>query len=220
MTANNPRRRLDDCGGPTKKGTPCKRPAGWGTEHVGFGHCKLHFGNTESHVAKAQGEQARTAAQLLGKPEATDPFRSLQSLELEAKGYVNYFREKVCALDPDAVFVSPTSILRRPLDMGSKGEDATVIVEEITSGPEELHVFWKEHKKAMEELRKISKTMFDVGLAAQLARMNPEIGAAILAVNRGVLEDLGIEVDSRVREVIRKRLMAQHFDADATSEEV
>ena len=33
------------CGAKTRKGTPCKRPVGWGTEHIGEGRCKLHGGN-------------------------------------------------------------------------------------------------------------------------------------------------------------------------------
>ena len=36
------------CGAKTKgKGTPCKRPAGWGTKHVGEGRCKLHGGASD-----------------------------------------------------------------------------------------------------------------------------------------------------------------------------
>lgn len=32
------------CGAKTRKGTPCRRPAGWGTSHPGTGRCKLHGG--------------------------------------------------------------------------------------------------------------------------------------------------------------------------------
>ncbi len=32
------------CGAKTRGGTPCRRPAGWGTEHPGEGRCKLHGG--------------------------------------------------------------------------------------------------------------------------------------------------------------------------------
>ena len=32
------------CGAKTRAGTPCKRPSGWGTDHVGEGRCKLHGG--------------------------------------------------------------------------------------------------------------------------------------------------------------------------------
>jgi hypothetical protein len=31
---------------PTVPGERCRRPAGWGTDHVGFGRCKLHGGAT------------------------------------------------------------------------------------------------------------------------------------------------------------------------------
>jgi hypothetical protein len=33
------------CNAKTRSGTPCQRPAGWGTQHVGNGRCKLHGGN-------------------------------------------------------------------------------------------------------------------------------------------------------------------------------
>lgn len=35
------------CGGRTKRGTPCKRRAGQGTDHPNVGHCVLHDGQVE-----------------------------------------------------------------------------------------------------------------------------------------------------------------------------
>mgnify|MGYP001172356705 FL=1 len=32
------------CGAKTRAGTPCRKPAGWGTDHPGDGRCKLHAG--------------------------------------------------------------------------------------------------------------------------------------------------------------------------------
>lgn len=34
------------CGAKTRAGTPCKQLAGWGTDHVGEGRCKLHGGKS------------------------------------------------------------------------------------------------------------------------------------------------------------------------------
>lgn len=34
------------CGAKTRAGTPCKQKAGWGTDHVGTGRCKLHGGKS------------------------------------------------------------------------------------------------------------------------------------------------------------------------------
>ena len=36
---------MKQCGAKTRAGTPCKQKAGWGTDHVGQGRCKLHGGN-------------------------------------------------------------------------------------------------------------------------------------------------------------------------------
>ena len=38
--------KLPLCGAKTCAGTPCRRPAGWGTDHVGEGRCKLHGGRS------------------------------------------------------------------------------------------------------------------------------------------------------------------------------
>lgn len=32
------------CGARNRAGNPCRQPAGWGTDHVGSGRCKLHGG--------------------------------------------------------------------------------------------------------------------------------------------------------------------------------
>src|SRR5689334_21056250 len=47
MTAPKPGKSLDGtrCGRKTKSGGRCTQPAGWGTDHVGSGACKLHGGN-------------------------------------------------------------------------------------------------------------------------------------------------------------------------------
>jgi len=39
-------------------GTFCKRPAGWGTSHVGFGSCKLHGGCAPGPVKHAEKQRA------------------------------------------------------------------------------------------------------------------------------------------------------------------
>lgn len=37
---------MTTCGAKTRSGTPCRRPAGWGTDHPSQGRCKLHGGAT------------------------------------------------------------------------------------------------------------------------------------------------------------------------------
>jgi hypothetical protein len=46
------------CGGRTRAGGTCRRESGWGTDHVGFGRCKLHGGCT---IAENTGERLASA---------------------------------------------------------------------------------------------------------------------------------------------------------------
>lgn len=212
--------RYDDkkhCGGKTRSGGKCTQAKGWGTNHAGFGSCKLHGGMTESGIKSAQLTAAVHLADLLGAPVATNPFDSIKRLEAEAAGYVEFFRREVERIDPDCHFVRPTSILRRPLNEGKEGEDPSIEVEEITEAPMDLHIAIKAHEKAMENLRKISKTAFDVDLADRLARMQEQDSQMLVLLARGIVLGLGHKLDDElVQKVVRKQLEA----VDATAEEM
>ena len=56
--------RLPRCGAKRKQGdgTPCQKEAGWGTDHLGFGPCRVHGGSTASHRKAASQEMARAMA--------------------------------------------------------------------------------------------------------------------------------------------------------------
>lgn len=44
------------CGAKTRKGWPCRRPAGWGTNHPGRGRCKLHGGASPGALVTGEYE--------------------------------------------------------------------------------------------------------------------------------------------------------------------
>jgi hypothetical protein len=50
------------CGARTRRGSECGRPSGWGTDHVGFGYCKLHGGCTPQ--GKTYGARLKALAEL------------------------------------------------------------------------------------------------------------------------------------------------------------
>ena len=204
------------CWGRTKSGGNCKRPKGWGTDHPGFGRCKFHLGSTINGRKAGQLEAASSMARLLSAPVATNPYDSIKQLEAEAAGYVEYFRRQVQALDPDAIFVRPTSILRRPLKEEKGEENPHVEVEEVTEMPVDLHIAIKAHRQAMEDLRKISKTAFDVNLADRLAKMQEQDAQVLMMAVRGIVVALGHKLeDAEVQGIVRKYLTA----IDATYEE-
>src|SRR5215208_1617092 len=59
----------ETCGANRGEGRPrCRMPAGWGTDHVGYGQCKYHGGRMRSNrVASAKAELAAvTGSQFMG----------------------------------------------------------------------------------------------------------------------------------------------------------
>jgi hypothetical protein len=204
------------CGGKKRNGGKCTRPKGWGTNHAGYGNCKLHFGATESNNKAAQLEAANHAALTLGTAVDTNPFDSLMMIEAEARGYVEYFRRQVQALDPDMVYVRPQSVLRRPLDEGKDGENPGVEVEEIREAPAELNICIKAHRQAMEDLRRIAKTNSDAEIAERIVRMQEEQASLYADFARGLVRALGLSLDAKTIPIVQKQLRA----IDSTAEEV
>jgi len=45
----------ENCGATNRQDEPCGLPAGWGTDHVGDGRCKLHGGNAGAPKGEANG---------------------------------------------------------------------------------------------------------------------------------------------------------------------
>lgn len=89
------------CNGRRRQGDEpslCRRPAGWGTDHVGTGRCKLHGGKTKTHVKSAQKAEAKKAARTLGLPVEIDPAEALLQEVWRSQGHVVWYGEVVAQL--------------------------------------------------------------------------------------------------------------------------
>jgi hypothetical protein len=88
------------CGGKKHQGEgTCTRPAGWGTDHPGYGRCKLHGGSVPSgrKAALEQKLQAQAAAELarLDVAPVTNALAELQVLAGQAVQWKNMMAGKV-----------------------------------------------------------------------------------------------------------------------------
>lgn len=72
------------CGAKGKQsGQPCKRPAGWGTDHPGSGKCKLHGGSTPAPTGRYASIARPRVQELLKKFEADpDPLNLLPEVQV------------------------------------------------------------------------------------------------------------------------------------------
>lgn len=96
---DGPKVGIGTCGAATRSGGKCRRPAGWGTDHVGAGRCKLHTGSTRNGRTSAAREQAAAEAAKLGVAIETDPFEALEAVVAILSGQVSYLQGKVADLE-------------------------------------------------------------------------------------------------------------------------
>lgn len=82
----------------------CEAPAGRGTNHVGYGVCKMHLGNSEDYLKgiARQWAEGRALSMLdkLGSPDPIEhPVLELIALASERKAWLNILRDQVMELD-------------------------------------------------------------------------------------------------------------------------
>ena len=95
---------LPRCGARKRQGEgTCAQPAGWGTDHVGEGSCKLHGGATRRQASGAARVLARREAEdavlRLGFEAVTDPYGALQQLAGELSAVKDWLRGQVERLE-------------------------------------------------------------------------------------------------------------------------
>lgn len=81
----------------------CHRPKGWGTDHPGFGTCKLHGGKAPGHRVKAQREMAAAASATYGLPIVIDAHTALLQEIHRTQGHVTWLGAVVATIDQDGL---------------------------------------------------------------------------------------------------------------------
>lgn len=159
------------CGGGTKSGGKCRRPAGWGTDHVGAGRCKLHFGNTRTAVVASANElvtlRARDALAKLGEPvPLLRPVARLQLLAGEVDQWLEACRLAVQELEGDLTVKD---------DFGKETERALV----------------KIYTEAMDRMHRIGADLVRLNLEERAQRLNEvEVRRVLDAIVRGLEKSL------------------------------
>lgn len=173
----------DHCGAARRSdNAPCQRPAGWGTDHVGLGRCKLHGGCTPNHVTAARKALAVEAAVTFGLPVDIDPQQALLDEVHRSAGMVAYYQHQAIAAD----------------------EDEGLIAEGMFG---EYPVIWlKLLAEERQHLVAVAATCVKLGLDERRVRLAEQEGQLLANVLRGVLADLGVTNHPDAAQVVRKHL--------------
>lgn len=153
----------EDCGAKTRQKTPCKKPAGWGTNHAGEGKCKLHGGsNPVKHGRYSKINRPRLrdlVEQFENDPEPLNTHGELALVRALGTDYIQRYDEFTEALiawhdswkiDPDAPGKPP-----RVLDVA----DAYKIVSEVTRIVERIEKQRAENAVSRKDLLRVMDSM-------------------------------------------------------------
>jgi hypothetical protein len=182
-------RNYPTCGAKKRQGEGhCTRPAGWGTDHPGFGACKLHGGKTQSHEVAAQKQEAKVAVEKFGLPREVDPHTALIEELHRSAGIVAFLVQQTQGLDTDD--------MHGPVGQSGDGHHAR----------REAHVWIRMLADERDRLRVVAKTCVDVGIEERRVRLIEQAGELLATAIRGVLDEFGLLSDPRTPDIVRRHL--------------
>lgn len=175
--AHGPPRRF--CGARTRGGGKCKRRAGFGTDHLGYGRCKSHGGCTASGRKAAATEELKTFMAAGDPLLDADPGEALLYAVRRAAGIAAWLRAKVAAVADTA-----------QLEAGA------------------LNVWASHEQEALDRLARYSKMALDAGVDERRVRLAEQVGALIAQAMEEALaeEELPAAVQARVARRVATRL--------------
>lgn len=153
------------CGARRRNGeADCRRPSGWGTNHAGWGRCKLHGGTTQSHTESAQMAQAVATAQLFGVPREVDPITGMLEAYHQTMGILDAIEAMCLQLMPADVVWGVVKEKRTGEEEGGDGDGGglTPVEREYAPGVNiwvKLLAEW--HDRAFGEAERILKLDLD-----------------------------------------------------------
>ena len=195
MSENSQGRERPRCGAKKRQGEgTCKRPAGWGTDHVGIGACRLHGGNWPTHKKKAQREVARREAEALGGRRDILPAEALLELVQRKAAEVEYWTRRVRELEDqgDSLVWGVT----KSTDESGRTKEAKPNV-----ALEMMH-------EAERDLERFSSAAMRAGLEEALVRSAAIQGAAIVEAIRHAV-DRARATDDPADQILLELLPAQ-----------
>lgn len=181
------------CGAKTRRGTRCKTPAGWGTDHFGFGPCKKHGGLLPSVRQSAREAMALAELRFMGVALDVEPTDALLTCVRTAAGHLAYLTRKVEEVPPGG------ELQQAPNQNGQV-----------------LHVWARLQQDAIERLARVCKMALDAGVAERRVRLAERAGQQIAAAIERALE--GMDLSNAQRAELGRRVSVELAVLEATDE--
>jgi hypothetical protein len=205
------------CGRPKRQGEGnCKREAGWGTEHKGWGPCRQHGGALPNVVAASLARRdealARELVTTYGLPIETTPEEALLDEVKRSAGHVAYLAERVRELDADTLVWGRAqrkeSVKRVPsaVEVDPDGEiDPDAVpgwrteVEIVTTETSTPNVWLTLYQKERAHLARVCADALRAGVEERRVRLAERYGALVAQLIRSILADLDLSTEQAAR---------------------
>lgn len=186
------------CGKRTRDGSPCERPAGWGTPNRD-GPCKNHGGLSPNALIANGAVAARREALLLGEAEDVHPIDVILGAIKLAWCEVRYFTLRIAELEADEIAGPAITTRLEPVkgddedrDLFGAPPDDIAVVTEVREGPPQLHIWMTARRQARDRAVRYSEVALRAGIAERLVRLAEQQAAEFAPVLDMILRRLGV----------------------------
>ena len=172
------------CGAKKRQGEgTCQRPAGWGTDHLGFGPCRTHGGNTKNHRTAALREQAERVLADLNAPPVDNPLTELARITGQVVAWKDGLADRVNELHS---------------------------IRYSTDGGEQLRAEVALFERALDRCERFLTAMARLNIDERLARIEQQQADLVTYAVTVTLEELGLPTEQQAE---ARRGVARHLRA-------
>lgn len=176
-----------------KAGKPpyCTQPAGYGTNHYGYGRCKHHVGNTPAGIKAAAKAMLAEQKVTFGQMMPIDPGQGLIEEIARTRGWINYLETLLRArgVDEEAIERPETILLELTEDGWAKAAWVSV---------------WQQERQ---HYARVCKMALDAGIAQRQIELIEQFADRIGNLVMNLIRALGHDPeDPSVREIARAQL--------------
>lgn len=187
------------CGALKRDGqTTCRKPAGHGTPHLGYGPCKTHGGNTRNHLTAAALAQARTTASLYGIPREIHPLDGLMEEYWRTAGLVDVYEAMCVQLLPKEVVWGVQSVEESnavPHHDADDGDPEAALLERKTKTGAGVNIWVKLFNEERDRFSSLGERILKLDLASRQLHYTQSQVAAMVTVL--LSPDLALTEDQR-----------------------
>lgn len=181
-----------------KRQKRCRKPAGSGTDHLGYGQCHMHAGRTESNRKAAQRQIAEAEVARLNLDMTINPHDALLMAVHSAAGLVAYLKSKVAEVGEEGLV---WGITREEAQDGGQYPGTKTVRE---AKPNVWYVMYRE---AQRDLVTAAAAAAKAGVEERQVRIAEQHAQAFAEAVRGILNELGVADHPEAATVVRKHLL-------------